>query len=66
MAIQKRRISQTRAKKSRTHWKVKVPNLVPCAQCKTLILAHTRCYNCGYYKGKEVVIPRLYKETATP
>ncbi|MCK4306590.1 50S ribosomal protein L32 [candidate division WOR-3 bacterium] len=59
MAVQKRRQSKTRGRKRRTHWKATMPNLIPCPNCKTLILPHTRCYNCGQYKGKEVIIPRM-------
>jgi large subunit ribosomal protein L32 len=62
MAVQKRRVSRARARKRRTHWKLTTPNLVPCSECGTLILPHTRCYNCGKYKGREVIIPKMYKK----
>jgi len=56
MAVPKRKVSRTRGRKRRTHWKIKVPNLIPCPNCGTLILPHRVCPNCHQYKGKEILV----------
>jgi len=55
MPLPKRRHSKMRGRKRRTHWKISMPNLVPCPQCKQLKLAHQVCSVCGYYAGKQVL-----------
>ena len=55
MALPKRRHSVTRGKRRRTHWKVKLSQLIVCPQCKQKILPHHACSFCGYYKGREVI-----------
>jgi len=55
MALPKRRHSITRGRKRRTHWKIKLSQLVICPQCKQKILHHRACQFCGYYKGKEAI-----------
>ncbi len=54
MGTPKKRQSASRGKKRRTHWKFKVPTLVKCPNCGTLILPHTKCPNCDHYAGKEI------------
>lgn len=55
MANPKRRHSQARGRKRRTHQALTAPKLVSCHQCHQRIPAHTVCSNCGTYKGKAVV-----------
>ena len=55
MPLPKRRHSKTRGRKRRTHWKLPIPNLVPCPQCKELKLIHHVCKVCGFYDGKQVI-----------
>lgn len=54
MALPKRRHSQSRRNKRRTHQKLSVPALVECAHCHTMILPHNACQKCGYYQGEKV------------
>lgn len=56
MAHPKRKQSNSRTRKRRTHQKLSMPALVSCSQCKKLRPAHMVCPFCGYYKGKEVVV----------
>jgi len=37
------------------HFIAKSPNLVKCKKCGKLVLPHTVCQNCGYYKGVEII-----------
>lgn len=55
MAVPKRKQSKSRTRKRRSHDALKVPSLVPCSQCKELILPHRACPYCGYYKGRPVI-----------
>lgn len=55
MAVPKRKSSKARAKKRRTHYKLKEQNFVRCNQCHSLTVQHQVCKECGYYKGKDVL-----------
>lgn len=64
MGAPRRRVSKTRGRDRRTHYKSIPPQLISCPQCKTLILPHIRCPNCGTYNGKEVIVNIGKKEKA--
>ena len=51
MALPKGKISRARGRKRRTHWKLSLPAIAACPQCKQMKLAHRVCKNCGYYNG---------------
>ncbi|RQD77844.1 MAG: 50S ribosomal protein L32 [Candidatus Syntrophonatronum acetioxidans] len=55
MAVPKKRVSKSRGRRRRAHWKLSLPGIVECPQCHEAKLSHRICSNCGYYKGKEVV-----------
>ncbi|MBE6134612.1 MAG: 50S ribosomal protein L32 [Erysipelotrichaceae bacterium] len=55
MAVPQRRISKTRKRLRRSHFKLEVTGLVPCKHCGAMIRSHRVCPNCGYYDGKEVL-----------
>lgn len=55
MAVPKRKISKTRKRKRRTHWKVKEPGLSRCPKCNEPVMPHRACPHCGYYKGAKVI-----------
>lgn len=52
MAVPQRRISKTRKRMRRTHFKLEVSGLVTCPNCGEMIKAHHVCPKCGYYAGK--------------
>jgi large subunit ribosomal protein L32 len=54
--LPKQRISRTRRDKRRAHHALKAKNLVQCSNCGEMRLPHRVCPNCGYYKGREVVV----------
>ncbi|MGI6330079.1 MAG: 50S ribosomal protein L32 [Bacilli bacterium] len=56
MAVPARRVSKTRKRKRRTHYKIGARNIVKCPNCNAFIKPHRVCSNCGYYKGKEVIV----------
>lgn len=55
MAVPARRVSKTRKKKRRTHFKLKEENLIKCSNCGELIHSHCVCKYCGYYGGKLII-----------
>ena len=55
MALPKRKHSHSRSKKRVTHYKLVMPQLVVCTQCKKLKPTHMVCPFCGYYAGREVI-----------
>jgi large subunit ribosomal protein L32 len=55
MGVPKRRHSQSRRDKRRTHDKLNPPNFSLCPQCHEPLLPHNICGHCGYYKGKEII-----------
>ena len=66
MAVPQRRISKTRKRLRRTHFKLNVTGLVTCPQCGAMIKAHHVCPKCGYYAGKPVYLNgKLVKEEKT-
>lgn len=63
MAVPQRRISKTRKRMRRTHFKLEVAGLVTCPNCGEMIKAHHVCPKCGYYAGKAQYLDgKLVKE----
>ena len=51
MAVPFRKISKTRKKMRRTHYKISANGLVKCPNCGEMIRPHRVCDKCGFYKG---------------
>ncbi len=63
MAVPQRRISKTRKRLRRTHFKLTVTGLVTCTNCGEMIKSHHVCPKCGHYDGKAVFLDgKLVKE----
>ena len=62
MAVPKCKVSKQRGNTRFAQWKLTAPNLAECPQCHTQILSHRVCPNCGYYNGRQVVVPKEQKE----
>jgi large subunit ribosomal protein L32 len=54
MAHPKRRSSNSRRNKRRTHWKLTRPAFSVCPNCGQPRRPHRVCANCGQYNGREV------------
>ena len=52
MAVPQRRISKTKKRLRRTHFKLEAAGLVTCPNCGAMIKSHRVCPKCGYYAGK--------------
>jgi large subunit ribosomal protein L32 len=55
MPVPKQRHTKSRRNKRRSHLALKPENFSLCPKCKSPILPHHACPNCGYYKGREVI-----------
>lgn len=55
MANPKRRHSNSRTRKRRTHWKLGYPSVALCPECNNPKPMHRACPHCGYYRGKKVL-----------
>lgn len=62
MAVPKSKVSKQRGNSRFAQWKLTAPSLTECPQCKTMILPHRVCPNCGYYNGRQVVVPKEDKK----
>lgn len=54
MAVPKKRTGASAQAKRRANWKATKPEVTKCSNCGELVLAHTVCAACGFYKGKAV------------
>lgn len=52
--VPQRRISKTRKRQRRSHFKLETPGMMVCPNCGEMKLAHVVCKSCGYYDGKLV------------
>ena len=55
MAVPKQRHTKSRRNRRRMHIFVKAPTLIKCPKCGKFVLSHAVCWNCGYYKGREII-----------
>jgi large subunit ribosomal protein L32 len=53
MPLPKRRHSNARTRKRRSHDAIKP--LSRCPRCQAMTLPHRACRSCGHYRGREVV-----------
>lgn len=65
MAVPKKRTGHSAQGHRRSNWKATKPETAKCTNCGEIVLTHTVCTACGYYKGKAVSIKSPdYVETA--
>ena len=55
-ALPKQRISRHRQGNRRRHHALKPLALVTCRNCREVKQAHHVCPNCGFYRGRQVVV----------
>lgn len=55
MAAPKQRHTKSRRNKRRSHLALKKGKLALCSKCKSPVLPHRLCLNCGTYAGKQVI-----------
>ena len=57
----KKRHSRARQGKRRAAIHLGLKNSLKCPNCGTLNPAHTICKNCGFYKGREIIVKKKDK-----
>jgi large subunit ribosomal protein L32 len=55
MPLPKRRHSNARTRKRRSHDALSAPMLTECPNCHERKLPHRACPACGYYRGRQIV-----------
>jgi large subunit ribosomal protein L32 len=58
----KKRHSRQRKGKRRSGIVLKTRSGLPCMNCGDTILPHAICKNCGYYKGKQMLVLKKEKD----
>lgn len=59
MAVPKRKTSLQRKRSRRAHHAIGKPNLLPCKNCGSFVMAHRICGVCGWYKNQVVLAPKV-------
>lgn len=54
----KKRHSNARQGKRRAHIHLVASTVIKCANCGEAVQSHTVCSNCGFYRGKEVIVKK--------
>jgi large subunit ribosomal protein L32 len=55
MGVPKSKRSRMRARRTRAHLTISLPNLERCPNCGGLKLPHRVCSECGYYRGEKFI-----------
>lgn len=53
--LPKRKLSKGRRNRRRAHDAIGAPKLVACPNCKSMVLPHRVCPQCGQYRGRQVL-----------
>lgn len=54
-AVPFRKVSKTRGRMRRTHYKIESNSTTKCPKCGADVRPHRVCTSCGTYKGKNVI-----------
>jgi len=65
MTTSRRHSNSRRNNRRKNNKKTIVPQLVVCSNCGTMNLPHRVCAECGYYKGKLVIVKRVKEKKQT-
>lgn len=58
MAVPKRKVSPSRRGMRRAHDSLRVEAFQECSNCGELKRPHHVCTHCGFYNGREVIVPK--------
>ncbi|MGL4987401.1 MAG: 50S ribosomal protein L32 [Treponemataceae bacterium] len=58
MAVPRAKTSKGRTKRRQgLNMRLTAPNLVECGNCCNLVLLHRVCPKCGFYRGRQIIVP---------
>jgi large subunit ribosomal protein L32 len=57
-ALPGRKTTQSKRRLRRSHDKAAFGSIQLCSHCRRPHLSHRVCPHCGYYAGREVIVPR--------
>ncbi|MDR2900893.1 MAG: 50S ribosomal protein L32 [Treponema sp.] len=58
MAVPRVNTSKARTRRRQSiNMKLVAPSLVECSTCGNKILLHRVCPKCGFYRGKQIIVP---------
>ncbi|MDR2404161.1 MAG: 50S ribosomal protein L32 [Spirochaetaceae bacterium] len=58
MAVPRSKTSKARTRRRQSiNMRLSAPGLVECSSCGNRVLLHRVCPKCGFYRGKQVVVP---------
>ena len=55
MAVPKRRTSKSRKNMRRSHHSISAVATIRCSNCSSAVVPHRVCWNCGFYRGRNVL-----------
>jgi len=58
MAVQQNKVSKSRRNNRRAHDSLVAGNPNECPNCGELKRPHNMCGHCGFYNGREVMVPK--------
>lgn len=62
MAVPKRKVTRMKRGMRRMHDKVELIQMTECSNCGVEKQSHTVCPHCGYYRGVQVLKPRVQED----
>ena len=58
MAVPRGKTSKARtSRRLSINMKLTAPNMIQCGTCGNKVLRHRVCPKCGFYRGRQVIIP---------
>ena len=65
MAVPKKHKTRSGRNQRRSHDHLSKTSLSVCANCNFPAMPHEACVNCGYYRGRQVIKPKVKKAKAS-
>jgi large subunit ribosomal protein L32 len=58
MAVPRNKTSKARtSRRQKINMRLEAPVMVDCSTCGNKVLLHRVCPKCGFYRGKQVIVP---------
>ncbi|MDR1373916.1 MAG: 50S ribosomal protein L32 [Treponema sp.] len=58
MAVPRAKTSKARTRRRQSiNMRLNAPTMVECSSCGNQVLLHRVCPKCGFYRGKQVIVP---------